>query len=158
MLLPPDFREFVELMIDANVRFVMIGGFAYNLYRNPRSTGDIDFLVSSDLPNQQKLRSVLNDFGFGTTLPPDSQPLIKDKQVLMLGKAPFRIDLLCRIDGVTFEEVENTCRRILIDGLQVPVIAPKQLLMNKQSTGRQKDQLDAEELQKWLSEETDNHG
>jgi len=31
MLLPPDFREFVELMIDPHVRFVMIGGVAYNL-------------------------------------------------------------------------------------------------------------------------------
>ena len=37
MQLPQDFKEFVALMIDANVRFVMIGGFAYNLYCNPRA-------------------------------------------------------------------------------------------------------------------------
>jgi len=43
MLLPVDFREFIELMISERVRFVMIGGYAYNLYRNPRATGDIDF-------------------------------------------------------------------------------------------------------------------
>ena len=77
MLLPPDFREFVELMIDANLRFVMIGRFAYNLYRNLESTGDIDFPVSPDQTNQQKLREMLIDFGFGTTLPPESQPSIE---------------------------------------------------------------------------------
>ena len=36
-MLPPDFKEFIELMISNRVRFVMIGGYAYNLYRNPAS-------------------------------------------------------------------------------------------------------------------------
>ncbi len=40
MQLPQDFKEFIELMISANVRFVMIGGYAYNLYRNPRAMGE----------------------------------------------------------------------------------------------------------------------
>ena len=57
MQLPQDFKEFVALMIDANVRFVMIGGFAYNLYRNPRATGDIDFIVSPVDANQDRLRT-----------------------------------------------------------------------------------------------------
>ena len=39
MRLPEDFGEFIELMISTNVRCVMIGGFAFSLYRNPRSTG-----------------------------------------------------------------------------------------------------------------------
>ena len=43
MQLPQDFKEFIELMISTNTRFVMIGGYTYNLYRNPRATGDIDF-------------------------------------------------------------------------------------------------------------------
>jgi hypothetical protein len=83
MQLPKDFREFIELMIAANVRFVMIGGFAYNLYRNPRATGDIDFFVSADNANQIRLRDALTKFGFGKTLPPTDQNLIEDNQVLM---------------------------------------------------------------------------
>ncbi len=150
MQLPPDFKKFVELMIAANVRFVMIGGYAYNLYRNPRATGDIDFIVASDLTNQQRLRAVLTDFGFGSALPPPNQPLIDGNQVLMLGRSPFRIDLLCEIDGVAFEEIEFTCQHIELDGIQMPVISPALLLKNKKSTGRTKDIADAEELQKWL--------
>ena len=55
MQLPQDFKEFIELMIFANVRFVMIGGYAYNLYRNPRATGDIDFLVATTSENEKRL-------------------------------------------------------------------------------------------------------
>ena len=153
MLLPPDFKEFVALMIDANVRFVMIGGFAYNLYRNPRATGDIDFMVSIDPANQQKLRNVLVEFGFGSTLPPDNELLVDQEKILMLGRAPFRIDLLGGIDGVTFAEVEASCRHILIDELSVPVISPELLLKNKLASGRPKDLADAEALRQWLFSE-----
>lgn len=70
-MLPPDFKEFIERMIANHVRFVMIGGYAYNLYRNPRATGDIDFLVSPDIENEARLRRTLTEFGFGSTLPPE---------------------------------------------------------------------------------------
>jgi len=59
MQLPPDFKEFIALMISSNAQFVMIGEYAYNLYRNPRATGDIDFLVAVTQDNEQKLRRVL---------------------------------------------------------------------------------------------------
>jgi hypothetical protein len=55
MQLPQDFKEFIELMISTNVRFVMIGGYAYNLYRNPRATGDIDFSVGANKNKKPKL-------------------------------------------------------------------------------------------------------
>lgn len=45
MQLPDDFKEFIELMNTEGVKYVMIGGYACNLYRNPRATGDIDFLL-----------------------------------------------------------------------------------------------------------------
>lgn len=59
MQLPADFKELIELMISANVRFVMIGGYAYNLYRNPRATGDIDFLLATDPDNDARLKQPL---------------------------------------------------------------------------------------------------
>ena len=84
MQLPQDFKEFIELMISANVRFVMIGGYAYNLYRNPRATGDIDFFVAITRENETRLRTVLDKFGFGSTLPPKTKMLLEDGKVLML--------------------------------------------------------------------------
>ena len=135
-----------------------MGGSPTTCIATPERTGDIDFIVSPNDANQEKLRTVLREFGFGSVLPEASQPLVDGEKVLMLGRAPFRIDLLCQIDGVTFEEVEEFCRHFQIEGLRVPVISPELLLKNKQSTGRNKDMVDAEELQKSLaldSEERD---
>lgn len=157
MNLPADFREFIALMIDANVKFVMIGGYAYNLYLNPRATGDIDFLIAKDDQNQRRLREVLIEFGFGSTLPAEDQKILMDQKVVMLGRAPFRIDLLTTIDGVSEAEVFDSSRRIEIDGLLVPVIEPELLLKNKSSTGREKDKPDVIELRRWLSAMKNEH-
>lgn len=151
MQLPQDFREFIELMISAGVRFVMIGGYAYNLYRNPRATGDIDFLVADDADNEARLRHVLVDFGFGSTLPPAEKRLLESGKVIMLGRSPIRIDILTQIDGVDFLEVFETRWEFEVDGLSIPVISPERLLKNKAATGRSKDAVEVLELQTWLT-------
>ncbi len=133
----------------------MIGGYAYNLYLNPRATGDIDFLVSADIENESLVRSVLTDFGFGSTLPPTSESILVDGRVLMLGRSPMRIDLLTKIDGVSFGEVSETCRMIEIDGLLIPVISPELLLKNKIAAGRAKDIADATELKRLIEASSD---
>lgn len=150
MQLPPDFKEFIELMISTNVRFVMIGEYAYNLYRNPRATGDIDFLVAISDENEQSLRKSLTDFGFGDSLPERSVPLLVLGKILMLGRPPLRIDILTKIDGVSYEEVESTCLFIELDGLRIPVISPQMLYKNKEATGRPKDSADAMELRRMM--------
>ncbi len=128
----------------------MIGGYAYNLYRNPRATGDIDFFVAISDANEQLLRTSLTDFGFGASLPDATTPLLVMGKILMLGRPPLRIDILTKIDGVTFEEVEKTCLFVELDGLRIPVISPQMLLRNKESTGRPKDTVDATELRRML--------
>jgi len=148
MMLPPDFKEFIALMISTNVRFVMIGGYAYNLYRNPRATGDIDFFVAISDENEQLIRKVLIAFGFNESLPDSSKPILVSGKILMLGRPPLRIDILTKIDGVSFDEVESTCLIVDLEGLQVPVISPQMLLRNKESTGRAKDAADAFELRR----------
>lgn len=129
----------------------MIGGYAYNLYRNPRATGDIDFFLASDDTNEQRFRSVLQDFGFGETLSSD-RLLIPDR-VIMLGRAPFRVDVITNIDGVSFEEAEADRRLIQVGDLNCPVISPQLLLKNKLASARPKDLADAAELQAWLDNE-----
>ena len=128
----------------------MIGGYAYNLYRNPRATGDIDFFVAISDENEQRLRNILTDFGFGESLPNLSTPILVLGKVLMLGRPPLRIDILTKIDGVTFNEVESTCLLIDLEGLRIPVISPEMLLRNKESTGRAKDASDALELRRMM--------
>ena len=72
--------------------------------------------------------------------------------MIMLGRSPFRIDILTRISGTDFNEVDSTKLIFEIDGLPVPVISPESLLKNKRSTGRVKDQPDVLALEAFLSE------
>ena len=71
----------------------------------------------------------------------------------MLGRSPFRIDILTKIDGVTYDEVEANCQIIQLDELPIPVISPELLLQNKEASRRPKDLLDATELRAWLDKE-----
>ncbi len=43
MELKKDFREFVELLNEHNVKYLVIGGYAVNFHGYPRYTKDIDF-------------------------------------------------------------------------------------------------------------------
>ena len=126
----------------------MIGGYAYNLYRNPRATGDIDFFVACDEENERRVCAVLSQFGFGDAIG-EGKLLVKGK-VIMLGRSPFRIDLLTEITGVLFPDAEETAITILLAGTPVRVISPDLLLRNKKAAGRPKDLADAEELENWL--------
>ena len=149
MPLPKDFREFIELAISTNLRFVIVGGWAINRYVEPRATGDIDFFVDRSPETEQLVRQLLTDFGFGSVLPGGS---LFEKDVIMLGRAPHRIDLLTKIDGVTFDEAWKSREYETLDGLLVPFISRSLLLKNKKSTGRPKDQLDVQALRRTLGE------
>jgi hypothetical protein len=46
MKLIPDLKEFLDLLISENVQYLVIGGWAYNSYAEPRFTGDLDIFVS----------------------------------------------------------------------------------------------------------------
>ena len=44
--LPQDFKEFIQLLNLKQVRYLLIGGYAINLYGYSRNTEDIDFWVA----------------------------------------------------------------------------------------------------------------
>lgn len=148
MQLPEDFKEFIGLMNSHGARYVMIGDYAYNLYRNPRATGDIDFFVASSDENDRRIRDVLNEFGFGEAI--GEGKLLLPGKVIMLGRSPVRIDLLTEISGVTFAEAEESATDVRISDVFVRTIAPELLLKNKEAAGRAKDLADAAELRDWL--------
>jgi hypothetical protein len=63
MKLPEDLREFIELLNEHNVEYVLIGGWAFGYHAVPRYTGDLDFFVRCDQLNADRLEAVLHDFG-----------------------------------------------------------------------------------------------
>ena len=47
--IPRDFREFIGLLNEKRVRYLVVGGYAVAYHGYPRTTGDIDIFI--DLPD-----------------------------------------------------------------------------------------------------------
>ena len=49
--LPRDFKEFLKLLEDEGVRYLLIGGYAVGCHGYPRPTGDMDIWIESSPDN-----------------------------------------------------------------------------------------------------------
>ncbi len=114
----------------------------------PRATGDLDILVAPESANAARLVRALQHFG----APLDAHAITQSDfevpgAVYQMGLPPRRIDVMTSIDGVDFDEAEQTAIRAEIDGLVLPVLGRAQLLANKLAAGRPKDLVDARLLE-----------
>ncbi len=62
--LPPDFKEFLRLLSDHKVEYLLVGGYAVGYHGYPRATVDMDIWVAIDPENAARLVSALVEFGF----------------------------------------------------------------------------------------------
>ena len=63
LLLPPDFKEFLKLLNEHKVEYLLIGGYAVGYHGYPRATDDLDIWVAIHPDNAQKLVTVFHAFG-----------------------------------------------------------------------------------------------
>lgn len=142
-----DFKEFLKLLNENRVKYLLIGGYAVNIHGYPRFTGDIDFWVSNDSDNAKRLHHSLLQFGFDD---PDISPesFQKPNALFRMGVVPFRIEIHTSISGVEFEECYQQHELHDFDGVPVNVIDFNNLIKNKRASGRYKDLDDIENLEK----------
>ena len=146
MVLPQDFRDMLGLLDSCGVEFLLVGGLALAAYAEPRATKDMDLWLRSSADNARKLFAALAEFGapiHGATPADFATP----GTFLQLGVPPVRIDLLTTIDGVEFEEAWPRRVPSIIDGVKVPVISRKDLIVNKRAAGRDQDLVDVKTLE-----------
>lgn len=147
MTLHKDIREFVELCLSRKVDFLLVGGYALAFHGAPRFTEDIDLMVLVSPENADKLFDVIETFGFGNT-GITREDFLDAEQVIQLGRAPHRIDLLTGISGITWEEAWASRVPVSLDGLAIHAIGKEELIRNKQATGRPQDLADLARLRK----------
>ena len=152
MKLPPDWREFIELLNSTGVEYVVVGGHAVGYHGYPRYTGDMDFFVRADPQNAVRIVDALIQFGFDGAGQLETA-LRKPDSVIQLGLPPNRIDLLTSISGVSFDEAVRDSEKTSIDGVPVTLIGRMSLLKNKRASGRTKDLADVEEIERTLPQD-----
>jgi hypothetical protein len=144
-MLNDDYKEMLQLLKSNEARFLVVGAYAMGAYGYPRATGDMDIWIMASGANSQKVFKALKEFGAPLTEINEAAFAARDI-IFQIGVAPRRIDIITSIDGVDFDQAWQRRVEIDIDGLNVPFISKPDLLKNKESTGRDKDILDAKIL------------
>jgi predicted nucleotidyltransferase len=145
LTLPPDFKEFLKLLKEHDVRYLLIGGYAVGYHGYPRATDDMDIWVAIHPDNASKLVAALRDFGMHD---PDLKPelFLQKPKIIRMGFAPLRLEISTTISGVEFEECYTERIIEILDGVEISLIDLENLKQNKRASGRSKDIADLENL------------
>ena len=146
MRLSNDLREFLESLNSRGIDYVVVGAHSLAFHGRPRYTGDLDILVRATRENAAKLVDLLNQFGFADAGFKESD-FTEPDQLIQLGRAPNRIDLLTSITGVTTDEALATKVRAELDGIPVFILGKDALIRNKRAVGRPQDIADLTTLE-----------
>ena len=144
-VLPDDFKEFLRLLNETDVQYLLIGGYAVGYHGYPRATADINIWVAIASDNASKLVDVFHRFGMQDSgLTPS---LFQERgKIIRMGVPPMRIAVHTEIDGVAFADCYAARVTTEIDGQVVQLISREHLRMNKRAAGRHKDLDDLEHL------------
>ena len=147
MILNEDYRDILQAFTEERVDFILVGAYAMAVHGYPRATMDIDLWVMPSPENADAVLRALKRFGsplHGMT----AKDLQHADTVFQIGVAPRRIDVITGATGLDYPSAARNAVACRIDGLGIKVLSLDDLIHNKQSTGRPKDQVDADELVK----------
>jgi len=143
--LPSDFREFLKLLNEKGVRYLLIGGYAVGYHGYPRATNDMDIWIAIHPENAQRVITALREFGFDLPeLIPDL--FLQENKIIRMGNPPMRLEITTSISGVEFDECYSSRIVDTLDGVKTNIIDLHHLKLNKKSAGRLKDLADLENL------------
>jgi len=144
-IIPRDFREFLKLLEEEKVEYLLIGGYAVGYYGYPRATADMDVWIAVNPVNAEKVVQALKRFGMIT--PDVTANLFLDKgKIIRVGLPPLRLEIQTEISGVEFASCFARRRRVKVGDLEINLIDLPDLKDNKRASGRHKDLEDLEHL------------
>lgn len=133
-----------------NVRYVLIGGVALTIHGLVRATQDIDFFVSPDSDNVDRVkRALMSVFSDPDIESITASDLAGEYPTIRYGppKDEFVIDLISRLGtAYRYEDIEAEER--VIEGVRVRVATPAMLYKMKRNTVRPVDKTDADILRR----------
>lgn len=138
-------KEFLKVLGDNDIRYVVVGGHAVNYYGYDRPAADLDIVIDRTSENVGKVLSALSDMRMilpANALETLTQPNKKIRIPL------YEIDLLTSIEGLEFDDLYDARVVVEIDSLQISMISKEHLLFIKQESDRRKDRCDFCALEK----------
>lgn len=158
-----DYLEIFKEFNKENIKYIVCGGVALNLFGVPRMTYDIDLLLKMENSNLNKFIKLARKWGFKPKVPVDMIDFasgekrgkwIKEKNMRAFNLynpewAISEIDIL--IDSpVSYDTAITKVVYRIIKNVKIPLVSVKHLIEMKQATGRKQDESDVRYLKKIL--------
>jgi predicted nucleotidyltransferase len=147
-------RELLERLIEAEVRFILVGGLAVNAWGYMRATQDVDVVPDPDHENLARLDGLLRELGGrvdvgGRLLDSDAiSTFLRTGDRTLVRTELGQVDVLQGLPQVPrYEELEKQAKEIDVDGLSVRVCSFEHLLEMKRAGDRHRDRDDLEALE-----------
>lgn len=134
-----------RLLNAAEVKYVVVGGFALALHGAIRATKDVDILIEPTIENARRTLKALAQLTFGVAAELDPAEVAR-KPLTIVGDTP-RVDILTLAWSVRYADAAARAEAVTVEGVQIPFADIDTLIRTKQ-TGRLQDQADIEELER----------
>ena len=153
------YEEILREFQKQKVKYILVGGIAFNLLGGNRNTLDMDVLLEMTDRNLLKAIKILKKAGYHVKQPVDPirfadeetrEDWIKNKNMKAFNfykseRTYEEIDIV--IDSpIDFKKAIKNTKKIKIGRLNLTVVSPKDLAEMKKASGRDKDLKDIQEL------------
>lgn len=159
------FKKLFKALNDAEVKYLVCGGIAVNLYGIERATADIDIAIKLDEDNLTRFISVAKELGLKPKIPAKLEELIKPEKrkewiaeknmvvfTLYDENAPFFLVDIFVEEPFDFQTVYKKRKEIILDDIPIHLVPIDVLIEMKEKTGRPQDKADAYYLRKIMEE------
>ena len=143
-----DFRDFLNALNEAEVRYILVGGYSVVLHGYSRTTGDMDLWVERSSENYNRIIKAFQIFGMPLFDMTESNFLSHPIwDVFTFGTPPVAIDIMVKIEGLNFDDVFQKAVYFEDDDIRIRTINRNDLITAKKMAGRAKDINDLENLE-----------
>ena len=151
----------LKMLAEAKVEFVLVGGLAVALHGYQRVTMDVDVALAMDEGNLQRFLSAAKAADLRPTIPVSldtlAQPELIEQWTREKGMLAFSLrgaetmatvlDVLIK-PVIPFTDLQRDATMVAVGAITISVASIEHLIAMKTGTGRSKDLIDVEELQK----------
>ena len=148
--------QFEKLLVDlvnAGVDFATVGGVAVSLNGFVRATKDVDIIISEKPDNVSKLLGQLQKWGEGWARELTVDDFVPQEGSIRL-QEEFDLDIFTRMRGKSLDDFRPRLKYFETSSVRIPYIAPEDLIWLKQSSWREKDQLDVFAMKEILAKQS----
>lgn len=153
-MMEPSFEKLLVLLAESGVRFIVVGGVAVTLQGYVRLTEDVDLLVDDSIKNLSLLLDCLGGYGEGFAKELSIEDFDDSEGAIRIVEETesCQIDIFTRMSGRKFSDVVVDADHFNLRGQSIHFASKASLIIWKEKSVREKDQLDALALRKLMQD------